>query len=60
MLETDDDARANGSPRLSNVQRFTVSNMHAQTSEILKRGELKPEERPVLIRASQVLLLTVF
>jgi len=60
LLASDDAARAGGKPRLSNFQRFTVSNLHNRTSQAIERGEVRPEERPLLIRSAQWLLLTVF
>ncbi|MGQ0635414.1 MAG: M20/M25/M40 family metallo-hydrolase [Planctomycetaceae bacterium] len=60
LLDSDDAARDEGRPRLSNLQRFSVSNVHTKTKQILERGELKADERPWLIRSSQLLLLTVF
>ncbi|MSR60357.1 MAG: M28 family peptidase [Planctomycetaceae bacterium] len=60
LLETDDAARAAGKPRLSNFQRFTVSNVKSTTAQIIDRGEVRAADRPALIRWSQFLLLTVF
>jgi len=60
LLSSDDESRAAGKPRLSNLQRFTVSNLQNQASQMLARGEIRPEERPWLIRSAQLLLLTVF
>jgi hypothetical protein len=60
LLAADDAARANGAPRLSNLQRFTVSNVQTRAAQILSRGEVRADERPWLIRSSQLLLLTVF
>ena len=31
-----------------------------ETGQILERGQVQPEERPWVVRAAQVLLLTVF
>lgn len=60
LLELDDTARKLGKQRLTDVQRFLVSNVHVKSGQILERGELAAEERTWLIRSSQVLLLTVF
>lgn len=60
LLDTDDAARGAGKPKLNDLQRFSVSNVHARTKQILERGRLLPDERPWLIRSSQLLLLTVF
>lgn len=60
LLQTDDDAAAAGTPRLTQVQRFTVANVHTKAAQIIERGEMKPDERPWLIRSAQLLLLTVF
>jgi hypothetical protein len=60
LLKTDDDATAAGTPRLTQVQRFTVANVHAKAAQIIARGDMKPDERPWLIRSAQLLLLTVF
>ena len=60
LLATDDAARAKGKPRLSDLQRFTVSNVKTRAAQLLARGEVRPDERPWLIRSAQLLLLTVF
>ena len=60
VLKTDDAAQAAGKPRLTQVQRFTVTNVRARTAQIIERGEVEPGERPWLIRSAQLLLLTVF
>lgn len=60
LLASDDAARAAGKPKLGNLQRFSVSNVHSRTAQILERGEVRADERPWLIRSSQLLLLTVF
>jgi Zn-dependent M28 family amino/carboxypeptidase len=60
VLKTDDAAEKAGKPRLTQLQRFTVTNVHSRTAQIIERGEFKPEDRPWLIRSAQVLLLTVF
>jgi hypothetical protein len=60
VLQSDDAARDEGRPRLSQIQRFTVTNVHSKASQIIENGEIKAEERPWLIRSAQLLLLTVF
>lgn len=55
-----DDADQTGRPKLTQVQRFTVTNMHHKTSQILERGAVLPEDRPGIVRNAQLLLLTVF
>ena len=60
LLKTDDAGQNGARPRLTQVQRFTVTNMHQRTAQILERGQVQPEERPWIVRAAQVLLLTVF
>jgi len=60
LLASDDAARAAGKPKLGNLQRFSVSNVHSRTAQILERGEVRADERPWLIRSSQLLLLSVF
>jgi hypothetical protein len=60
VLTTDAAAEMAGKPRLSQLQRFTVTNVHARTAQIIGRGEVKPDERPWLVRSAQFLLLTVF
>ncbi len=65
LLKVDDAGQDAGGktgarPRLTQVQRFTVTNMHQRTSQILQRGHVQPEERPWVVRTAQVLLLTVF
>jgi Peptidase family M28 len=60
LLVRDDAARARGAGKLSNLQRFTVSNVHTRTAQMIDRGEVRPDERPWLIRSSQILLLAVF
>lgn len=61
QLLTQDDAREAGDAgTLSAVNRLIVSSVVTRTSQILKRGELKADERPWLVRMAQVLLVTVF
>jgi len=59
-LKTDAAAEAAGRPHLGKTQRFALTNMHTRTAKILERGTVDPAERPWLVRAAQVLLLTVF
>jgi hypothetical protein len=60
LLQTDAARRDAGEPRLSDLQRFTVSNVHTRTAQIIARGTVSDDERPWLVRAAQLLLLTVF
>jgi hypothetical protein len=60
LLKADDAEQGAGKARLTQVQRFTVTNMHQRTGQILERGQVQPEERPWVVRAAQMLLLTVF
>jgi hypothetical protein len=60
LIDLDDKQRAAGKMRLTDVQRFLVSNVHVKAGQILDRGTIDPSERSWLIRSSQVLLLTVF
>jgi hypothetical protein len=60
VLKTDAAADKSGRPRLTQLQRFTVTNVHAKTAQIIERGDVKPEDRPWLVRSAQLLLLTVF
>ena len=59
-LKTDAAAEAAGRPHLGQTQRFALTNMHTRTAKIIERGTVDPAERPWLVRAAQVLLLTVF
>lgn len=59
-LKTDAAAEAAGKKHLDQKQRFALTNMHSRTSQILERGTIDPAERGWLVRAAQVLLLTVF
>jgi hypothetical protein len=52
--------KADGAKQLTPVQQFFVSNVRTRTSQILKAGEMKSDDRAWLIRSSQLLLLTVF
>ena len=56
ILEADDAGKLD----LGQVHRFFISNIHTKIGSILKRGELRPDERPWLIRSAQFLLVTVF
>lgn len=49
-----------GALDLGSVQRFFVSNIHTKVGSILERGELRPDERPWLVRSAQFLLISVF
>ncbi|MCY2963124.1 MAG: M28 family peptidase [Planctomycetota bacterium] len=60
LLSLDDRARTRGKNRLSDSQRFTVSNIHTRVRQMLETGELDPAERPWLVRSAQWMLLTVF
>ncbi len=60
VLKTDQAAEGSDKPRLTQLQRFTVTNVHTKTAQIIERGEVKPEDRPWLVRSAQLLLLTVF
>ena len=60
LLKLDDQAREKGRGRLSDQQRFTVSNVHLRTKQMLEQGSVSPSDRAWLIRSTQVLLLTVF
>lgn len=60
LLRLDDGDDSNGRRKLTQLQRFTVTNMHQKTSQILERGTVLPEDRPGVVRNAQLLLLTVF
>ena len=60
LLSSDNAGQDAGRPRLTQVQRFAVTNMHQRTTQILERGQVLPDERPWLVRSAQVLMLTVF
>jgi hypothetical protein len=60
VLETDDAAQKAGKKRLTQLQRFTVTNVQTKTAQIIDRGEIMPDERAWLVRSAQLLLLTVF
>ncbi|MFM8223204.1 MAG: hypothetical protein ACKOJF_30215, partial [Planctomycetaceae bacterium] len=60
LLKLDDQGREKGRGRLSDQQRFTVSNVHVKTKQLLEQGSVTASDRAWLIRSTQVLLLTVF
>jgi hypothetical protein len=60
LLKLDDSAETSGRKKLTQLQRFTVTNMHQKTAQILERGTVLPEDRPGVVRNAQILLLTVF
>ncbi|HEY3969507.1 MAG TPA: M28 family peptidase [Planctomycetaceae bacterium] len=60
LLKLDDGTEATDRPKLTQVQRFTVTNMHQKTTQILERGTVLPADRPAVVRNAQLLLLTVF
>lgn len=60
VLKTDEAAEQAGKARLTQLQRFTVTNVHTKTGQIIERGEVRPDDRPWLVRSAQLLLLTVF
>jgi hypothetical protein len=60
LLKTDNEGQDSGRPRLTQVQRFTVTNMHHRTAQILERGQVEAADRPGIVRMAQLLLLAVF
>jgi len=60
LLEVDDRQRALGHPRLTDAQRFTVSNVRGRLRQIVERGTFDSGDRAWLVRSAQMLLLTVF
>ncbi|MBI3865038.1 MAG: M20/M25/M40 family metallo-hydrolase [Planctomycetia bacterium] len=60
LLKLDDAGGDSDRPKLTQVQRFTVTNMHQKTAQILERGTVLPADRPGIVRNAQLLLLTVF
>lgn len=60
LLETDEAARAQGKPRLTDAQRFTVSNVRGRLNQLAERGRFEAEDRKWFVRTAQMLLLTVF
>ncbi len=57
LLQTADQS---GKKRLTQLQRFLVTQTHNKTAQILRNGELTKDERLWLIRSAQALLFTVF
>ena len=53
-------ADENGKRPLTQLQRFLVTQTHNKTGQIIRKGELTPDERVWLIRSAQALLFTVF
>ena len=51
---------AKGANKLNSVQEFMVSQTRAKTNQISKRGKVTAGERQWLIRASQLMLLSIF
>ncbi len=60
LLARDDADKAARRPGLSNLQRFTVSNIKTQLGRTLERGTITAADRPSLVRSAQLLLLTAF
>lgn len=60
LLRLDDSLRERGRGRLTDQQRFTVSNIHAKTRTLLAEKQVAPADRAWLIRSAQWMLLTVF
>lgn len=60
LLQVDDTLRERGRGRLTDQQRFTVSNIHAKTRTLLLEKRVEPADRAWLIRSAQWMLLTVF
>lgn len=54
------DADQSGEIKLGGVQRFFVSQVNTQMQAILERGVLTKEERALLAKAAQTLLMSVF
>jgi hypothetical protein len=54
------DADQSGEIKLGGVQRFFVSQVNTQMQAILERGVLTTEERALLAKAAQTLLMSVF
>lgn len=54
------EAEQKGERKLTQLQRFVVTQAHNKTTQILSKGELDDEERAWLIRSAQALLFTVF
>ncbi len=49
-----------GTLDLGSEKYFFTSNIHTKMGSIIERGNLRPDERPWLIRSAQFLLLSVF
>lgn len=60
LLQLDDTLRERGRGRLTDQQRFTVSNIHMKTRTLLSEKQVSPADRAWLIRSAQWMLLTVF
>lgn len=60
LLKLDDTLRERGRGRLTDEQRFTVSNIQAKTRTLLQEKRVAPTDRAWLIRSAQWMLLTVF
>lgn len=60
LLKLDDNLRERGRGRLTDQQRFTVSNIHTRTRAMLSEKRVEPADRAWLIRSAQWMLLTVF
>jgi hypothetical protein len=60
LLKLDDTLRERGRGRLTDQQRFTVSNIHTRTRAMLSEKRVEPADRAWLIRSAQWMLLTVF
>lgn len=60
LLQLDDTLRERGRGRLTDQQRFTVSNIHAKTRSLLSEKQVTPADRAWLVRSAQWMLLTVF
>ena len=60
LLQLDDTLRERGRGRLTDQQRFTVSNIHTKTRTLLSEKQVSPADRAWLIRSAQWMLLTVF
>jgi hypothetical protein len=53
LLQLDDTLRERGRGRLTDQQRFTVSNIHTKTRTLLSEKQVSPADRAWLIRTSQ-------
>jgi len=54
------DADGAGTPRLSDLQRAFIEQVHAKTSFMARRGTVTAEERVWVVRAAQWLMISVF